>query len=292
MPAAPPPVAFASSIAKTVVLTGKSPIMKISKLHKRLQTMARSDTLAFTVISDENGQAHVDFSGPQVLVNGRPVQDVKVVRSYARSGKKDKIISSINYGSNAPKTTGYMSQWSPANVVVDRFDSLIAVDTNTKFINGVWTSVTAAWVIEPEWKKSIQQGRLNMSLLSCFMELHAEPPVDTEGRGWYTTLHFGLDQQHATITPQSIGLIVDSKLGDHDRINARTLGYFSNHMLPPSFNLVYASDAAADSFLNKMIRQCDKTASDILLSVENGETDVSGLTPTPRVLVKVELKKP
>ncbi|WP_141100656.1 hypothetical protein [Roseateles aquatilis] len=260
--------------------------MKSTKKRKKNRAGPRSDCLVFSATADENGSILVDWSGQKVLVNGVPAQDVRVERTYPRVDKGAKVVSSFNFGANNPEVTGYTSQWSPHRAALQRFDSLVSVDTNTRLIKGVWVSVTAAWATESGWRGGGNEGGINLNLQCLFLELHASAPLDPEGRGWYSVLNFGLEQNQDRSSDRLIGVIVDSKLGDHGKINDRSLGYFSNFLLPQEFSLVYASDQSADSIVNTMIRLCDKSAGDILAAVEAGEVDISNLTPP--ILLKIQ----
>lgn len=265
-----------------------------SKNSTKSKKTARNDYITFTGVSDEMGRMHFDFSGPQVLVNGKPATDVKLVRSYKREYKADKIISSISYHSHAPKTTGLMSQWSPDTALIDKFDLLIGIDTNTTLIDEIWVSATSAWITETEWKQKRKSATLTVNRLSRFIELHNQKPSDPEGRGWYSVINFGLESSNILEGSRSIGIIVDSKLGEHEDINARRSGYFSDFLLPAGLSLVYASDAVTDSIANLIIRQCDVSAREVLSSIKDGSTDIkSRWNPDAKsILMKVDDQEP
>lgn len=64
--------------------------------------------------------------------------------------------------------------------------------------------------------------------------------------------------------PIKIAFVTDSELGNHDAINSRKHPLYGNHYLPEGFSLMYASSDTGNSFLNQMIKFCDKQSSSYL----------------------------
>ncbi len=244
--------------------------MKSSKKKaKASQKKERSNWISFSAVADESGQIKLDWSGPHFLANGRPVQDATIFSSYARDGKGEKVLSNIDVGDGAISVVDTLARWSPARVVFDHFDTLLAVDTNTKFVNGLWVSTTIALITLPGWNADPQKGKAMVHLHSRFVELNSLKPQDPEGLGWYRVFSSGLSVLRAPYAQNRLGLVVDSKLGEHSEINARSRPYFNDFRLPDGVSLIYASDAANDSIMNALIRQCDKLGSDLLATIEN-----------------------
>lgn len=136
------------------------------------------------------------------------------------------------------------------------FDYLVAVDTNTRVISGRRVSVAVAYAT-PLLRSAAT--RIPYIPIAAYGILDVASSINPERLGWHLIL-----QHHVIPTHQAqrlkVGLVVDSELGVIPQINERSECYYDRHALPPYVKLIYASDAAAETLPNQMIRYCDKQA--------------------------------
>ncbi|MFT6910194.1 MAG: hypothetical protein ACJAS1_006922 [Oleiphilaceae bacterium] len=154
--------------------------------------------------------------------------------------------------------------WFDSNHQLLSYDHLIAVDTNTRYLNDSTVSITAAYHLIPEiHQKGIARCRAAVLAILELWNVVGKP----ENMGWYQILSAisAYPDQYAG----KIALIVDSDLGNHQCFNNRELPIFDDFYLPKNVTIVYASDKGGAKYISsKMIKYCHDLASD-LFSKEN-----------------------
>lgn len=179
--------------------------------------------------------------------------------SYARK-KTDKVLTSSPVDSFAALDKSFLDRMR------EQFDYLIAVDTNTELDRIDGYKVSACCVC------SINVPLVSVTETTPYEHLAAYLILDSGDEGNAELLGWHLVATRHANTPflqtQRVGVIVDSELGDHVAINSRTKPYYGNHMLPANMTLVYASDAAAETFINGMIKLNDKNAGGLIEAVK------------------------
>lgn len=199
----------------------------------------------------EISQIVIKADGSLVVLNseGNAVQIHSSTRTvqYPRKNKANKVQVSAAMPGALPSVGGIAE--------LTRFTSLFAIDTNTPKENGS-PSITCAIEF-----RITRQGDDHI--------LSAEPSVkgyefhDAPGR---QEMLGALKLANDVISSRGLspsfrfGLVTDSHLGEHDAINARTAPLYGSHMLPPCFELLYASADTGRDVLNSIIRLCDKEA--------------------------------
>ncbi|WP_219094941.1 hypothetical protein [Pseudomonas sp. UMAB-40] len=179
--------------------------------------------------------------------------------SYAR-GKSDKVLTSSPVDSFAALDKSFIDRMR------EQFDYLIAVDTNTELerIDGYKVSACCiCCIVDP---LAVVTEPIKYEHLAAYLILDSGDEGNAELLGWHlvATVHINTP----FLRTQRVGVIVDSELGDHVAINARTKPYYKNHMLPANMTLVYASDAATETFINAMIKLNDKNANGLIKAVK------------------------
>lgn len=154
------------------------------------------------------------------------------------------------------------------------YNHVIAVDTNTRTIQGSKVSVTAAIHLVPTGE---QDGFMSASttLLSVFEAWNViEKP---ENHGWWQVL--GAVSKQADFYPGKIALVVDSDLGEHELFNSREKPIFIDYYLPENVTIVYGSDKGGPEHLTtNLIKYCHDTA-DTVFKRQNVLIDTEGLVP-------------
>ena len=148
-----------------------------------------------------------------------------------------------------------------------RYWAVFAVDTNTRAING--SAVSVACVLRST-RKETDAGLFFEEIPIGAYELH-NVRCNPERLAWRLLCNEIL--QAPDYKPEkTIGIIVDAHLEALSDINRRTAPVVGDWYLPEGFTLIYASDAAAESIPNQLIRSCDREASIILKKIAQGET--------------------
>ena len=179
--------------------------------------------------------------------------------SYARK-KTDKVLTSS-------PTDGFSALGeSFIDSLRKQFDYLIAVDTNTELTRIDGYKVSACCICSINVPLASATETTPYEHLAAYLILDSGDEGNAELLGWHlvATVHINTP----FLRTQRVGVIVDSELGDHIAINARQKPYYGNHLLPDNMTLVYASDAAAETFINRMIRMNDKNASGLIEAVK------------------------
>lgn len=177
---------------------------------------------------------------------------------YERDSGKDKIVLSVPAKSNLPA----FDSWRQ---VTGQVAHLIAIDTNSRVVNGKRVSVTFACYIP---NKLQNLGKyFYFEPLCSYAVLDVVAAASPERIGWHLILREHLNM--SLIPPEEkLGIVVDSELGRLNAINSRTEAYYETHMLPDRMLMMYASDAAAGPVLADMIKFCDTSARRMLDHIE------------------------
>lgn len=144
------------------------------------------------------------------------------------------------------------------------YDTILAVDSNTRSIKGIEVSVAS--IVACRWRVR--------ELPSPIAAIGPTQAIELRG----TTCHPDLIAwkhvlKGVTNNPEfkpegKLALIVDSHLGDLEDVQARRKPILGDFYLPEWATLFYASDAAADSFVNKVLRTADKHSRELLDQLE------------------------
>lgn len=154
------------------------------------------------------------------------------------------------------------------------YNHIIAVDTNTRDIQGTKVSVTAAFHLVPTGRN----GELISASSTILAVIEAWDVVEKpENHGWWQVLKSVTEQSH--LFPGSIVLVVDSDLGEHSAFNSREKPIFLDYYLPDNVTIIYGSDAGGPEHLTtQLVRYCHSTA-DTVFKNENLVMDLQGLVP-------------
>lgn len=211
------------------------------------------DVSFLTITMDENGRLTIPELDPD---------SIQRRITHEREGKSDKVI----YAAPAKDFTQDTSRWGE---VVQRFDYLMAVDTNTlkELPNGIRISVCTVYgfsnaiaLLGPK-----DHSKHVVSYLIC--DTNTDFTLSHEPIGW----HLAVTRGAAPFLRdgKSVGLIVDHDLGGITGYNSGRTPYFGDFVLPNGIALLYASADKTDTFANILIRECDRGATKILEKVKD-----------------------
>ncbi len=214
-------------------------------LHKYKSQIQSEKDITIKVKTDSAG-VHA-----QVFVKGVEIE-TNAVKGYPRPNKPLKVLSQV------------MRKPGESNLDLlshlESFDSLVAIDTNCMVINDKKQHLGVALAIHRNLDK---KGVIIISLHQGGTYPISGEIDKPENHNWRELIKVILrsnDFHH----DNKYGIIVDSDLGNIDMFNSRQLPIIEDFFLPPNFELMYASDAAADNILNHAIRACEKTSNQLL----------------------------
>jgi hypothetical protein len=225
----------------------------------------RSDSVYGTVnVTDGHLTVHFDPRRDAIEIEGAEPGSTHTETSYPRSGGKPKVISSVPTFGSSPFTT--------AKALLD-YDRVIAIDTNSRRVDGARWAICCSYYV-PE-TLNCYRGEIPWLPLGAFLIRGIADGVNPERIGWHLTLQNYLPRfRH---DDESLAIVVDSELGQHQEINARKVGYYSSNFLPPRTALVYASsDKDKNTLQGVMIRACDAVSRKIWEQMEPTLANLQG----------------
>ena len=231
----------------------------------------RHDIIEWTSASEVSSlNFDVDpMSGNISFLEADPTK-TKLKTIYERASGKDKILTSVAVPSKS-------SSFETDAVLRERFDHLIAIDTNTKVHKGKRIAITTAYCVKGSLKD--YGSEIPFDHLCSFLLVGLDEDEKAEPIGWFLTLKHKINANH--FIDRSLGVVVDSELGDHDLINSRRKSFYFRYVLPETFKFIYATDAVADQLPNQMIRYCDKASNMVFETIKGKLDELIGLATTP-----------
>ena len=152
----------------------------------------------------------------------------KLETIYKRESGKDKILTSVS-------TTSKSSYFNTDATLRQIFDYLIAIDTNTQIHKGKRIAITTAYYVKGNLKD--YDSEIPFEHLCSFLVVGLGEEEKAEPIGWFLTLKYKINIAH--FRDKTLGVVVDSELGDHDLINSRQKNFYFRCLLPESFKLIY-----------------------------------------------------
>lgn len=205
-----------------------------------------------------------DSNGNKVVPNSITISD-----SYPKQSGKPKILNTIRTENNQINLN--------QNDNLSNFDWLFSIDTNYKKHNESVISISCSSFFildlkEPKLVKGIAKQDWHAKVIMQTAFIFRNPTVNPELVGWQELIN-RIKKNPEYRDNLKIGIVVDSELGNLNKINNHEMPIIGEHFLPANFHLIYASsDAGADYPHNKIIRICDKVANAIWKHImENNE---------------------
>jgi len=154
------------------------------------------------------------------------------------------------------------------NDALVHFSSLVAIDTNTRVINNC--RISASGIVTADIEQ--EDGGYCLLLRRSLFEIRGISAYE-EQYAWH--ILFKILANDPRFRDQArIGVIVDANADRIDAMNRREEHVWPGCFVPSNAQLLYATaDAGAEYAPNRMIRDCDTLANQLLMHLE-----VSGLT--------------
>lgn len=181
-----------------------------------------------------------------------------IERSYDRP-KGPKVLSRVPLGNRAKLIA------DPDRALL-QFDTIFAVDSNSRSINGRMVSVAAITLCK--WLQRDPTPVVGFAPTQAmeFRDVDCHPDL-------LALKHFLIRLRETPNISEAgrIGIVIDSHLGDLPKIEARDVPLLDDYFLPVWVSLIYASDSASDRISNVLLRESDKAATRLLRQIEGGD---------------------
>ena len=184
--------------------------------------------------------------------------NVSTEKVYERDSGADKVLTKSHNLT--------INNWE--REIATTYDSVWAVDTNTKNIGGNEISVVTAIEAYFVLNASSDSVKIRFSMHPNILFKNAQKGL-AEKVGWCKLI--GQIIKRDDYSEQlRIALITDHDLGIHRSLNERERPIFKgkNSFLPENISLIYASDKGRDNTLNKFIHMCDKESTKLMRGFE------------------------
>lgn len=182
-------------------------------------------------------------------------ETVTVSHSYDRP-KGPKVLSVVPLSSTPPFHID-------ANVALLGYDTIYALDANTKRVGDQEVSVAGLFL--GKWSQRAPEPRLSIGPMAAIEYHNCEVHPDIFA---LNCLLKQLAEDDFRLAAGRIAVIVDSHLGQLPKIVAREIPLIDDIYLPDWLDLIYASDAASDALVNKMLLYSDRLANSVLKTIE------------------------
>jgi hypothetical protein len=197
--------------------------------------------------------------GFTLLNNGRALRPQKAIveQTYERK-KRPKVLNRVETHPNI--------LFANPNRILEQFDIIYAVDTNTRVINS--TKISVSGVVGGGKSRIVVEKHtvIRYRPIKC-LEFH-NVSCKEENLGWKEVIKAICRDQNYNDNKR-IALIVDSDLGEIDSYNEKSRPIIESFYLPSNFTLVYAStDSGSENIANKMLKLSDSISSVILQGIE------------------------
>ena len=166
--------------------------------------------------------------------------------------------------------SGSLAFFDHDEALSNSYDKLMAVDTNTRLVNGVKISVTGIVIGQKVWIPEEDSLDCAWQFFTPFcIEIH-DVSLNPERFGWVAALEQLYVRKLIDVKDRH-GMIVDAFMNDLSKINSRNEEIVPGSYLWKNITLIYASsDVGAENFANKIIRLADKASSKCLELIESG----------------------
>lgn len=245
-------------------------------MGKRHKKIAQKKPRSYTVTLDmgqpvqANGFYYDPRTSQLLLLNDGEVvspQSALVEQSYARATKSNKVL-------NAAPTDPSLLFANP-NRILEQFDEIYAVDTNTKALQSC--AVSIAGIVGSEQPRLIAPSyssiRYRPILCMEFHDVNGKP----ENLAWMEVI-LAIRRSPDYSNKKRYAIVVDSDLGAIPGYNKREAPIYADFLLPKEFVLLYASaDSGSENVTNVMLKLADKISTGIFWRLEQ-EWEEDGLS--------------
>jgi hypothetical protein len=185
--------------------------------------------------------------------------------TYERTAKQPKVIHRTPLDPGAPLVN--------PNLALERFDLLLAVDTNT--IQTATENISVACLVRGDFADFGQKVLVGWEPKQLIELRNVVGPP--ENVVWQlVSEHLAANSRFESL--KSIGIVVDSNFDLIPAYNSRTEPIIGDFFLPPKIELLYASaDTGSEFVANKMLSRANRESEALLRQVVSGALPDDGL---------------
>ena len=200
---------------------------------------------------------------------------------YVSKSGKEKVINRV-HDKIIPDEADLMRYLSSS------FDLIIAVDTNTKVIEGESVSVSGVVYCIVQKTPELNRYQVNFPHHGVILFRNCPKELSPEKFGWLTVMQKAIRE---CLNKEHFALITDHDMDALISYNNKQKPIFRDFYMPDNFRFMYGrGDGPSQNVLNYVIKLCDKKAADTLKEIEekgyyqNGDTKFSiDQNPVPRL---------
>jgi hypothetical protein len=195
-----------------------------------------------------------------------PCQPHSIIWAYRRNRaeKGSKVVCKI------PALKGMCTE-NP-DVHLTNYDWFFVIDTNTNLFKS--KSISVSCVLGGRAASSPgESDSYDLSYIPVLFYEFWDQPGKPEPFAWKLLVHDLANDPLAT-TADKVAIVVDSELGNVEKINKRTANLANGMELPDNYHLIYASADARDFAINKIFRHCDRQARHFFTGLKAQYTEV------------------
>lgn len=232
------------------------PVQNKRKIRAAKPEKPRSVVLQFQMGDGDDIARSIRIIGDEIIFANKDGKQIYpksgVIRNQYDREKAPKVLSSVPLSMDQPL------HYSP-DYALRPYDTVLAVDSNTRNIKGQEISVAA--IVAGQWGDPQTRMRLDIGATQAleFRNTKCHPDL----LAWTHVLK-GVENNSSFNKGGRLALIVDSHLGDLPAIQSRKKSILDDYYLPEWCTIFYASDAATDGVVNKALRAADKSANELL----------------------------
>ena len=223
-------------------------------MSKKNESLPREEYIEFFVDARNSGEFELTFDNDLDISNVKNLIQgtAKHVRSYHGKNKKRPL---------AIMSGGEKLSFSQEEFIFENYDKIFFIDTNDDSFKGKKSCCTAIYEVN-EFKEILKNPAIDkvcLKFLRAFYLLDVKDHIPGEKIGWHLFLEGFKTKFHGAKTL----LITDHALSEHDDMNNRKKPYYLDFYLPENLKLGYAKSDKATSFVEKVMRDVDKSSNKI-----------------------------
>lgn len=233
----------------------------MSKKNRNKKTYPRNNKIQASrkISLPQNWNMNISYEKGQFMItdkNGIPYElgPQSMIRTY-QGETKERVVAKAT---NLDFVTDQIGSW-PEN-----FDFVFAIDTNTHTSKCGDFFCSAAAIYYADIERINDYARNMTCKPYMIIDWYHPWNMKIETVTWMEVIK---KMQEVIPTNKKVGIVIDSELGNLEGYNNRTTPIFGQWCLPENYTFMYATADVSDEWCNKMIKQCDKSASQRLSEI-------------------------
>lgn len=238
--------------------------VKRKRSKQKNKKIPRENILQYKAKSDSAGTITIDKTESGAITSEHFSSGSTVTASYKRkSGKPKRTAEVYLHGKDF-----YLEI---DRNIVNQYDYIIAIDTNTVSVSDYNLSVCSSAYTTTKLYDGAKKADFD---LAPFIAFASRGSISNPERICW---HIFITQILPTLNIENtakICFVVDSELEHHAAYNSQKKPYFKSHFLPDQIKISYASSEKPDWSINKIMKFCDQSSSEVINQLKNENLDL------------------